>query len=421
MTPSSVIVTRSGAKARFSAYQGDLGSACGIDDAPAGAGPEILQHQHEAAARRRPGALPFGERRRHDFGGDGLRKSQIAIGILVAQAGRADAEQKLDVVIAHVLEIPARAGVAGNTGLPARIVDGRNGGHRFGTRDVGGHVGERQTLGSKTHIGAAGILERAQISADAVVMADACIDGERQAATGRRAHDIGHIGAQRLNLTRQHVLEQRVHVFARRQAEHGALLIDLAAAAQNRDRRAGLRAGEKLSGFAADGGRELGIVGGIVEVGEHEVLPHEDAELVAQLVEALILVDRRSRHAQHVHAGVAGELQPGPEGCGASGKRRDVCRRPHGAAAENRFAIEREAETASVGAAIDLDAAEARSAEIDRRGADADADFVQCRRAVRVRPPGGDIRQRQCCGEGLAVDRHHRCVLAAAGQRGLVL
>ncbi len=79
---------------RFSgAYQGDLGSPVQIDRPYAGAGAEILQHQHQAAARWAGQALPFGERSPPYLSGDGLRKGQIAFGVLVAQAGCADAER----------------------------------------------------------------------------------------------------------------------------------------------------------------------------------------------------------------------------------------------------------------------------------------------------------------------------------------
>ena len=49
----------------------------------------------------------------------------------------------------------------------------------------------------------------------------------------------------------------------------------------------------------------------IVHVGEHEVLPHQNAELVAEIVEGVGLVDHRAADADHVHAGVAQLLERG--------------------------------------------------------------------------------------------------------------
>ena len=68
--------------------------------------------------------------------------------------------------------------------------------------------------------------------------------------------------------------------------------------------------------FGARAGQERGI-GRIERAGEHEVLPHEQAEFIAQVVEVLALVDAAAPYPQHVHvrrgraAQVAGVIGPG--------------------------------------------------------------------------------------------------------------
>ena len=48
---------------------------------------------------------------------------------------------------------------------------------------------------------------------------------------------------------------------------------------------------------------------GYMRAGEHEVLPHQQAELVGELVEAIVLVDAAAPDAHHVHVRVGGRLQ----------------------------------------------------------------------------------------------------------------
>src|SRR6185369_13785365 len=47
---------------------------------------------------------------------------------------------------------------------------------------------------------------------------------------------------------------------------------------------------------------EAGVVEGIVQAREHQVLPDQDPELVAQLVERDLLVRPEAGQANHVHA-----------------------------------------------------------------------------------------------------------------------
>ena len=85
-------------------------------------------------------------------------------------------------------------------------------------------------------------------------------------------------------------------------------------------------------------------VAGIERAGEHEILPDQQAELVAQVVEVLGLVDPAAPDAHHVHVGrdrglqVARIIAPGE--AGDKGARRD----PVGALCENRPAVDDELE-----------------------------------------------------------------------------
>ena len=65
-----------------------------------------------------------------------------------------------------------------------------------------------------------------------------------------------------------------------------------------------------------------GVVGRVKRAGEHEILPHEQPQLVAQIVEILAFVDAAAPDPHHVHvrldrtaqvALVIGAGQPGDE------------------------------------------------------------------------------------------------------------
>src|SRR6185437_4019660 len=79
--------------------------------------------------------------------------------------------------------------------------------------------------------------------------------------------------------------EKLVRPERRGQPEHRRLLRHLAPAAVGRDARMAMEAPEQRARLRVDLRDEGGIARGVVEAREHEVLPDEDAELVAQLVE----------------------------------------------------------------------------------------------------------------------------------------
>ena len=57
--------------------------------------------------------------------------------------------------------------------------------------------------------------------------------------------------------------------------------------------------------FGFDLRAELGIPDRVVHVREHEVLPNQEAQLVAERVEVVALVGHRAADAHHVRAGIA--------------------------------------------------------------------------------------------------------------------
>ena len=83
-----------------------------IDDAPPGARPQILEEPDQRAVRDRASAPPLSERPRHDLAGRVAAELEIALVIRDPQRDWIDAEHALDIVIANVIEVPARAKVA---------------------------------------------------------------------------------------------------------------------------------------------------------------------------------------------------------------------------------------------------------------------------------------------------------------------
>ena len=104
---------------------------------------------------------PLAEHLRHHLAADDARELQVAVVVDAAQLGRLEVEQQREVVVAHVLEVPAAAGVARHAGLPTRVVHdevGRRLGEHLLDRRLVGHVGERQALRGEAHFGAASVL-----------------------------------------------------------------------------------------------------------------------------------------------------------------------------------------------------------------------------------------------------------------------
>ena len=159
--------------------------------------------------------------------------------------------------------------------------------------------------------------------------------------------------------------EPRLDRCEAREAEHRRLLVGLAAAADHGDGRTGLERLQDLRRLEHGRRCERLVVPGIVHAGEHEVLPDEDAQLVAEIVKTIGLVGKRAADANHVHPGFAQLCEGrairgrmGGEGC-------EVQWRPAGTSAEHRNAIDDEAEALAIGVTSDVDGAEPHAAEID--------------------------------------------------------
>src|SRR5262249_31366587 len=151
---------------------------------------------------------------------------------------RIDAEQRREIVVANVLEVPPCRVIARNSRLPSWVVM-----RRLAVRQQGidrlliGHVGEAETLGGKPHVAAPRILERTQIRAHAVVVRYACVGVKwKRRARGRRRR-VWNPWRESLTETRQDFVEQRSRPRRAIEPEHRRLLFDLAASAEHRERR----------------------------------------------------------------------------------------------------------------------------------------------------------------------------------------
>jgi len=83
------------------------------------------------------------------------------------------------------------------------------------------------------------------------------------------------------------------------------LLFALTVAAQHGKGRPAVQPRKLLAGFLCDGLDEGAVLLGVVHVGEHEILPQQDAVGIAQVEEVVALVDHHAADAQHVHSGRA--------------------------------------------------------------------------------------------------------------------
>ncbi len=176
------------------AVQGAFRPSCGIDQAPACAGSQILKLPDQRTATCRTAAAPFSEYVAHQFGDHRARQVQITLRVFVTQARGLDTIQRLQIVVAHVVEIPAGAGVARHGGLPARIVQ-MNRAERVVQGGVVGHVGEGEAFGGEAHLRAAHVVERTLIGADAIVVSDALVSRKRPHASRWRVAHVRHVAA----------------------------------------------------------------------------------------------------------------------------------------------------------------------------------------------------------------------------------
>src|SRR5689334_3408902 len=92
------------------------------------------------------------------------------------------------------------------------------------------------------------------------------------------------------------------------------------------------------------------IVFWIHRAGEHEVLPDQDAEPIALVVEMIVLVNSAAPDAQHRHIRVAGHRQQSGIALIWNGAYERVARDPVGASGEDRDSVEHK--TKEAGAAL---------------------------------------------------------------------
>ena len=190
--------------------------------------------------------------------------------------------------------------------------------------------------------------------------------------------------------------ERRRPALARR-APHRGLLLALAVAAHDRERRPRLQPTELGLDLAPDRRGEPRVIG-IVHVREHQVGPQHDAVLVERVVQRIALVGHRAGDPHHVHAGVNDARDRLGERLGRRLERDHVERRPARSAREHGDAVDPDREVIP-----DLERAKAGSTEVDpeavaracayacarvfARDVALDRDVVERRVAVGVWPP----------------------------------
>ena len=363
-----------------------------IEKAPARARREgVAQHQRNRAFGRRAMRAPTRDHLLRDLAGDGARKGEIAGRIFAAQRGGIEIVEGAQIAIAHALEPPDRAGVALDPGAE----DGLGDAGLVERRIVIGNVVEAEPLRRETRARQNRVVEAALIGADAVIMHDALMRDEGQFAAPGRVRQIGAIGPAPRGGGGQNLVEDRVRPYLARQAEHGGLLGDLGAAAQRDKGGRGAGRVEKILRLGGDLGAKSGVVGGIIEISEGEILPDHQAKLVADLVEGARLGKERPGDAHHVHAGAGHRGEARAQRLGALRGPRQIGRNPDRAAREDGDAVDEKAKALAILAAVDRDAAKAEAARLDLAAVQRDAGFVQRGIAMRSRPPRRDVGQPQ--------------------------
>ena len=195
---------------------------------------------------------------------------------------------------------------------------------------------------------------------------------------------------------------------------HRRLLLHFAVAADDRHARPPLQSSERLPSFLLDERDEVGLVR-IIHVGEHEIVPEQDAVRIAPVEEGVALVDHGSADAKHVHS-ARDDLGERSVECGGARVERDgVERRPTGAAAEDGHVVHANGEV--VGLGRQRDGAKADVTQVDVGGtarvADAESRRVERRGAVRVREPLLHLGEAERRGETAVRGERERGTLLA--------
>ncbi len=260
---------------------------------------------------------------------------------------RVSVVQQPEVVVTGVREVPVGAGILRHPDTP-RLVAGAALGEVGGKRAVLGGIGEGEALTGEPHRRAPGVLQRTAVGSYAVVMTHPGIDTERQGSARGRTGHVGHIRAILGDPAGQQLGRQRRIPERLGQPQHRCLLGDLAARTGHRQRRTTLTGVQELLHFFADVIEE-GLITGVVEIGEHEVLEDQQTEFVAQIEECWGLVGGDSGNAHHIGPGRRQSLQQGSVGLAITTQPEQIGAGPHRAPAEDRHAVELQPEVVSVG------------------------------------------------------------------------
>ena len=259
---------------------GDFGPALGIDDAPSCAWPRDRARTTPVrrgttspgdAIRQRSAASP--RRWRRGRARDSARCR--------ARAGRrAHAEQPLDVVIADVFEVPVRRRRRGERRpSSAGGVQAAPSARSLSTVAASGTFeNARHSAANRTSARRASSNGR-RVGAHTVVVADAPIDLERKRSAGRRRSAASAApGVKDATNAGSSSFARADSATARRAVRASRLLIDFAAAADDRERRARLQSPRRTCVASPSTPlRERLVLPRVVHVGEHEVLPDQDA------------------------------------------------------------------------------------------------------------------------------------------------
>ena len=187
-------------------------------------------------------------------------------------------------MVADVLEVPVRA-------------DDR-GARRPSTRDrraaavgpSGMFENARHSAAKRTPRGSC-VRQRPSIAADAVVVRHATIRAEREIAAERGGRDQHRVEIGVVRCGRQPLAVERLAPERGIEAQHRDLLLDLAVAADHGGARPRGECAEDLGDLTLDERSERVVRERVVQVREQQVLPDEDPQLVAQIVELGRLVE----------------------------------------------------------------------------------------------------------------------------------
>ena len=345
-----------------------------VEQAPTGAGHEVARPEDDPAVAPGSCSPPLTEHLGHHLSGDEPRALPV-VGVVAP-----DPMQELEVMVAHVGEIPVGAAVAHDAFA------------RRGRRRVR-NICEGEALGRETNRRAAGVVERPEVGAHAEVVGDAAIGAERLLAAGRGRRKVGGVDARLRDQGRDHSLEQLASAERRIEAEHADLLFDFAVPADDGQARPARDLLERLAELGLDELAKRRHGERVVHVGEHQVLPDEEAQLVAEVVERRRLVDGRAGDADQVQPGIAQSAERLAEVLVGN-------RRPHGAAGEDRHAVHLEGEP------------------VPRRGRPTTRARENRRRARTRRCPCGPARDRGEAHRGCAATIARHRVRAPPRPRG---